>query len=78
MSGSMQCAKLKEALKLLRSSSAHVYRQQFAGSHKQDKEDASKLLPEIEAFLKQTDEGCCDSCMADCEKGTSCTHRRDE
>lgn len=46
---------LDEALRLLRKSSAHIYRQQFAGKHTQDKEDATALLPEVDAFIERHD-----------------------
>jgi len=36
---------------LLHEASSHVFRQQFAGKHAQDKADAADLLPRIEQAL---------------------------
>lgn len=46
---------LREAKKLLRSASAHVFRQQFAGKHEQDRADAVDLYPKIDGFLQEND-----------------------
>lgn len=42
----------KMALRLLKEARAHVYRQQHAGKHTQDKIDAEKLYPKISKYLK--------------------------
>lgn len=39
------------ALALLKKAATHVFRQQFAGKHEQDRLDAKVLLPELEKFL---------------------------
>jgi hypothetical protein len=39
------------ALALLRKAATHVFRQQHAGKHEQDRKDAEALLPELERFL---------------------------
>lgn len=44
---------MKEALRLLRLASAHVYRQQFAGRHEQDRRDAKELSPLIAEYLRE-------------------------
>lgn len=43
---------LDDAVQLLSAASAHVFRQQSAGKHAQDRADAQELYPKIEAFLK--------------------------
>lgn len=42
----------KTAVKLLKAAAPHVYRQQHAGQHAQDKVDAKKLYPKISKYLK--------------------------
>jgi len=42
----------RTALKLLKAAAPHVYRQQHAGKHTQDKVDAEKLYPKISKYLK--------------------------
>lgn len=42
----------KTAIKLLKEASHHVFRQQHAGRHEQDKIDAKKLYPKIAKYLK--------------------------
>jgi len=48
---------LRAATELLRAASSHVFRQQHAGKHEQDRIDAEELLPKVEVFLKQQREG---------------------
>lgn len=43
---------LRKATELLRAASSHVFRQQHAGKHEQDRIDAEELLPKVETFLK--------------------------
>lgn len=42
-----------ELRELLKRCSHHVFRQQTAGKHKQDREDAKALMVELEAVLRE-------------------------
>lgn len=43
---------IETQLGLLTACRSHVYRQQRAGSHEQDREDAKELYPALDEYLK--------------------------
>jgi len=44
----------EQLIALIRECRSHVYRQQHAGVHEQDRQDAAELLPRLNAVLNRT------------------------